>query len=359
MQQRRRSTVFLFALLAGVVIGVVALWFSMTGPQVVGVSAADETSLGDGDEVQQAEFASPNETRHWKARKVVAAVESDYSGDAGLAHLGALKHEGGAEPMGLAAALHTDPIERALDAGTNPFAMLTGSLMKNFATIDGTVSVTGKLLTAKPISHWSDPRCVMRTNAVDDQLLVTKGKLANAVVIAEPINASEVRLKGMTRSQRLSLWGFGPHSSREPDLVISGCRFAPRVLAVTPDASIEITVEDDSAFALELRGADTVWSKLLDGRGTTWRAPALGSAGEFRLRDAKHEWMKGLVVSTWYPAAVTDRTGNFRLALRPGDYKLRVLHETLPELSRIIKVEGDATHDFSLTLESRDVASRK
>jgi hypothetical protein len=67
----------------------------------------------------------------------------------------------------------------------------------------------------------------------------------------------------------------------------------------------------------------------------------VGDAGLLRLTCNIHPWMRGFIVVTDEPAAVTDQQGRFVIADVPaGSYQLRVWHETLKAVTQTVVVSA-------------------
>jgi hypothetical protein len=68
-----------------------------------------------------------------------------------------------------------------------------------------------------------------------------------------------------------------------------------------------------------------------------------------------HTWMNGWVVVQEHPYyAVTDENGNFKLTdVPPGDYELKVWHETLGEKSQKVSVKAKAESKAAFELAKK------
>lgn len=124
----------------------------------------------------------------------------------------------------------------------------------------------------------------------------------------------------------------GAPPATAPTLDNVGCRFAPAVQVVPPGALLSIRNSDrilHSAHAIDERGATRFHVALPIFREET---PASVGPPEFlRVRcDVGHPWMRAGIVVTAGPAAITDRTGRFRIPGVPaGAHRLLLWHDGL------------------------------
>ena len=299
-----------------------------------------------------------------RAQLLAIPGPAGFTGDAGFRLLGALAIVGGHVVEMSQNTLSEDQIAVAFDAGVNPFAaMLAGSTKRGWHRLDGVVRIAGRVPQMPLLSPWADPQCVMTANSRDDSVLVSKGMLANAIVIAEEIDLttgkavaeSSTSSRGWSRPRK-------PGQKLVPRLRLRECRLEKRVLVGIPGESLAVSASDLTHFELELREngkGELVGTANLDGPHGVADLGPITKEGLFTLTDRLHPWLRGLIVLTEGPATVTARDGSYSLNLAPGDYRLHVIHEVFEGMTRIIKVEQDATHDFVVSTGEVDIALRK
>lgn len=186
-------------------------------------------------------------------------------------------------------------------------------------TIQGVVRFEGAPPERKPQPRASDPYCA-KTAALSDEVVVTDGKLKDAVV----------RITAGPRSATPA--PTGPALIDQKD-----CSYAPRVLGIA------------AGQQLQARNSDGTFHNVHGTRAgqQLWNQPAVPGSKDLVLdtADAKtgarpgdvievtcdvHPWMRAYAVVVDGPFAVTSETGNFALAgLKPGKYTLEAWHPTL------------------------------
>jgi hypothetical protein len=133
-------------------------------------------------------------------------------------------------------------------------------------------------------------------------------------------------------------------------------RFEPEFLVVAMGQTVEMP-NDDTIFhnVFSLSRPNTFDLGLYPAgelRNVTFR-----HSGLVRLYCSIHESMRGAVLVTpgpWFATATA--AGDWRIAgVPPGSYRLKVWNERLPEASRTVSVDGEATQrvDFALGGEGR------
>lgn len=372
VREPRRRTVLGVALITGVLIGIVAVLFA-TREDVPVETVSSETISGDWtprdvpdfavDDLVADQRAVANDLT-WKSQMLLAAGENGFAGDAGYRLIAGIAYDGGSRLKDLAERpVPDDPLAAAFDAGQNPFAMLAGSTRKSFARVEGVISLEGPVPEMPLLSAWSDPLCVMTAGAKDDSVVVNRGRVANAVVIAESLDPRwGGTLPSITEGPGTA---FRPISPRPGGwskfaMEIEECRLNPRVIIRDPGEALKVLARDSTSFDLSLLLAtEVVATAAVTGPRGQVEMQTYSREGIFSIADARHPWLKGVAVFTASRSAVTTLDGRYAVSLVPGPYRLIVFHEVFGITQRVINVDGDATHDVVLHSESKNVAARQ
>jgi len=167
-----------------------------------------------------------------------------------------------------------------------------------------------------------------------------------------------VSREGGVRYAVVTLEGVGKGKAVERETIHEldnlKCRFAPHVLVASVGQFLVLKNSDPilhTAHALFHDGQPQFNVGLYPGRTT--RKP-LVSAGVVKILCEVHPWMSAYIVVTDNPYhAITDLYGEYDIRdIPPGNYKLRVWHETLGAEEKQIEVKsGTATKaDFVLSV---------
>ena len=144
-------------------------------------------------------------------------------------------------------------------------------------------------------------------------LIGSNGGLRNVVVFVEQALSSEAGLP------------------KEVILDNDGCRFSPRVLALTKGDRLKVRNSDLKLhIAHSYLGERTVFTVSLPFRGTTIDVTKkIRNSGLLTLHCDTHAWMRGYIYVFDHPFfAVTDEQGSFSIPNLPaGKYTLKAWHE--------------------------------
>lgn len=219
----------------------------------------------------------------------------------------------------------------ALAAGVLAAIVAQGSLdAQTTGTITGVVSTSAA--SAKPIRVTMDQR-VCGDELPDDAIVAGRnGAVANAIV-----RIPGVKIRGAA----------GAHG-----IVNEKCRFTPRVQIVRPNATITTTSSDPILHTTnaQTETGRSIFNVALPVAGVKINRSVSG-AGLLRLSCNTHPWMRGWVLVTDEPAAVTGADGRFTLSeVPPGTYDVAVWHETLKGAPQKVTVTAGqtTTSDFAL-----------
>lgn len=208
-----------------------------------------------------------------------------------------------------------------------------GGVVKGGGTISGVVKFKGKAPAPKKLKVTKDKKVCAKTAKSDLSLVVSGGKLVNAVVFITDIKKGK---------------------KMEPQKVTldqNGCEYHPHVLAFPAGSTIEILNPDGvlhnihsySKVNKSFNRAQPKFKKKLKVK--------IDKAEIISVKCDVHGWMSG-----WFFVAenpyfyVTDKSGSFKLTdVPPGTYNVEVWHETLGKVSR--KVTVKAKKEVKVTFE--------
>lgn len=196
--------------------------------------------------------------------------------------------------------------------------------------IAGVVTTTA---TARPAIRITTDTAACGT-AIADESVVTgaNGALANAVVV----------IRGLA-------------ATGEPDEVTmanDACRFAPRVAVARPAQPVRTLSRDTVLHTTTAHavGGGPLFNLALPVPNLTLERPA-GDAGVVAITCQMHPWMRGWIVVTPDRAVVTGADGGFSFDdVPPGEYDLRIWHETLGESTTRVRVEAGMTATADVAL---------
>lgn len=209
-----------------------------------------------------------------------------------------------------------------------------GGAVKDGGTISGVVKFKGKAPKPKKLRVTKDKKACGKAAKSDKSLLVSGGKIANAVVV----------IKGIKKGKKVA--------SKKVTLDQKGCEYTPHVLAFVAGSTVEIlnpdgvlhNVHSYSKKNSSFNKAQPKFKKKL--RVKVEKPEAIS------VKCDVHGWMSGWLFSAENPYfSVTDKNGSFKLTdVPPGDYTVEVWHETLGKLSQkvTVKAKGEAKVDFEL-----------
>jgi plastocyanin len=205
--------------------------------------------------------------------------------------------------------------------------------VKDGGTIKGEVLFEGTAPEPKKINVTKDQAACGKEKTVED-LVVNDGKIENAVVSLTDIKSGK--------------------KLETEDVVLDqkGCHYTPHVLLVPQGANVKILNSDGilhniHTYSEKNPAINMAQPKFKKEIKTSFKEPE-----NVKLTCDAHGWMSGVAVVMDHPYyAKTDSSGAFELKdVPPGEYTLKVWHETLGEKTEKVKVEAgkDATVSFKL-----------
>lgn len=207
-------------------------------------------------------------------------------------------------------------------------------------TIQGVVSVAGEVPPRPLISMDADPVCASlnKGGARVDDIVVERGRLANALVYIEP--------------SALEGYKFGPRPWT-PALGSRRCRMVPHVLAVQAGETISVQNGDRTQHNPSfLTKVNPLYNKGLM-PGGSFELTFMKPEPPFVVKCNQHPWERGYVAVLPHPFFyVTGRGGSFAIqGLPPGDYEVVVWHEKFLETRTKVTVGAKETKVANFTLK--------
>ncbi len=158
---------------------------------------------------------------------------------------------------------------------------------------------------------------------------------------------------GVLANAVVTLTGVKPTAPYpDPQVTNDKCRFLPRVQLARPGAPTKTSSHDPLLHTTNaaLDGGRTLFNVGLPVPNLVVTRPLAGP-GLVRITCNTHTWMRGFIVVTDEMAAVTGADGRFHLAnVPPGNYELRVWHETLKGAPMKVTVAAGASSTVKIAL---------
>lgn len=205
--------------------------------------------------------------------------------------------------------------------------------VKDGGTIKGEVVFEGTAPEPKKINVTKDQAACGKEKTVED-LIVNDGKIENAVVSLTDIKSGK--------------------KLDTADVVLDqkGCHYTPHVLLVPQGATLKILNSDGILHNIHTYSEKNPAINMAQPKFKKEIKTSFKESENVKLTCDAHGWMSGVAVVMDHPYyAKTDSSGAFELTdVPPGEYTLKVWHETLGEKTEKVTVEAgkDATVNFTL-----------
>jgi plastocyanin len=209
-----------------------------------------------------------------------------------------------------------------------------GGAVGDGGTILGVVTYTGTAPAPKELKVTKDKKACAKTPKIDSSLMVSNGKLLNAVV-----SITDVKKGKKMEPQKVTLDQ-------------NGCEYTPHVLAFPAGSTVTILNPDRvlhnihtySKVNSPMNKAQPKFKKKLK---VKFDKPEVIS-----VKCDVHGWMSGWFFVADNPYySVTDKEGSFKLTdVPPGTYTLEVWHETLGKKSQKVTVKPKAESKVTFEL---------
>ncbi|MBI2962564.1 MAG: carboxypeptidase regulatory-like domain-containing protein [Deltaproteobacteria bacterium] len=196
--------------------------------------------------------------------------------------------------------------------------------IQNAGAIVGEVTYDGPPPPPRTLAVTKDQE-VCGQGAPSESLVVGRdGKVANAVV----------SIVGITRGK--------PMPTLEPVLDQKGCRYLPHVLLAPAGETIRVRNSDGILHNVHTRSRVNPPVNIAQPKFKKEVSIELEEPESVAVRCDAHEWMSAVIVAMEHPYyAASDPQGTFRIGdVPPGEYTLRVWHETLGEKSEKVTIEA-------------------
>lgn len=205
----------------------------------------------------------------------------------------------------------------------------------NGGTIAGQVRVSGVAPTPGKVEITKDEATCGKTEKTEEKLLVGADQGVRNVVVA---------IEGIRRGKR---------QRREGGIIDQkDCRYDPHVVLVPVGASLTIKNSDGILHNVHSHSVVNPPFNKPQPKFKKTLKETFAKAEILRLTCDAHTWMSGWVVVHEHPYyVVTDEQGNFSLTeVPPGEYTLRIWHETLGEKRQSITVKSGANESLRIEL---------
>lgn len=204
-------------------------------------------------------------------------------------------------------------------------------------TISGKVTFVGTPPARKKLEITKDQQVCGQTEKFSEDLLVGEGG---------GIQYAVVYLSNVEKGKKLEV------PAQNPVLGQNGCHYTPHVLAFPAGGSVDILNNDGILHNIHtwseknppFNKAQPKFKKKMTEKFEHPEVP-------FKVTCDAHGWMSGWLVVQDHPYyVVTDANGAFQLTeVPPGDYELKIWHETLGETAQ--KVSVKAKEDTKVSVE--------
>ncbi|MFQ5539142.1 MAG: carboxypeptidase regulatory-like domain-containing protein [Candidatus Binatia bacterium] len=209
-----------------------------------------------------------------------------------------------------------------------------GGAVSNGGIISGVVKFKGEAPTPKKLKITKDKKVCAKSSKTDSSLIVSGGKVVNAVV-------SITDIKKGKKMEPLKV-----------TLDQNGCEYAPHVLAFPAGSTVTILNPDRilhniHSYSKKNKPFNRAQPKFKKRLKVKFSKPEVIS-----VKCDVHGWM-----SAWFFVAgnpyysVTDGKGSFKLTdVPPGTYTVEVWHETLGKQSQKVTVKPKEEADVTFEL---------
>ncbi len=216
---------------------------------------------------------------------------------------------------------------------TNLFAY-EGGVVSNGGSISGVVNFKGTAPKAKKLRITKDKKVCDKTPKTDSSLIVSGGKVVNAVVTITDIKkGKEIKAMKVTFDQ-------------------NGCEYKPHVLAFTVGSSVQVLNPDKILHNIHTYSKVNKPFNRAQPKFKKKLTVKLSKPEAVSVKCDVHSWMSGWFFVAGNPYfSVTKGDGAFNLTdVPPGTYNVEVWHETLGKKSQkvTVKAKQDAKVNFDL-----------
>jgi hypothetical protein len=201
--------------------------------------------------------------------------------------------------------------------------------------LSGTISFKGAVPVLEPLKVNRNPDYC--GNTVPDESLIINSEnkgIQNVVVSFEEVPQGK------------------KHDPTDISLNNAKCHFVPRTVAAMVGDSFQVKNSDPILHNTNLQFETwSILSVILEPNGKIIRKPVTENQGIIYGKCNVHRFMRTTILVFSHPYfAITDNNGQFKISdIPPGEYKVKIWHETLPMQEKIIKIEP--RHETKVPLE--------
>jgi len=208
--------------------------------------------------------------------------------------------------------------------------------VKDGGTITGVVKFEGTPPAPKKIEVTKDQQVCGKEKEAED-LIVKDGKIENAIVSISDIQ----------KGKKLE--------TKEVKLDQKGCHYEPHVLMFPAGSTIKILNSDGILHNIHTYSKVNPPMNVAQPKFKKEITAKLDKPETVPVKCDAHGWMSGVFVVQEHPYyAQTDGSGSFKLTdVPPGEYTLKVWHETLGEKTEKVKVESGKEANVEFTLAAK------
>lgn len=234
--------------------------------------------------------------------------------------------------MLLALAVAPAPTTRAGNDKYQVVPVESGGSITGIVRLHGTVPETKILETPTP-----DEVCHKKP-IPDESLVVSKDKGVRWAVVS---------IANITQGKAF------PEDS--PALDQEGCRFVPHVVVVPENTELSVLNSDGVLHNVRTHSLKNAPVNRSMPRDVTKLSLRFRHNEAISVTCDVHAWMKAWIIVAPNPYyAVTDEKGEFHLDdVPPGQYELRVWHETLVQQETKVEVQANTTSNVDFELEPK------
>ncbi len=209
-----------------------------------------------------------------------------------------------------------------------------GGAVSNGGSISGVVNFKGTAPKAKKLRITKDKKVCDKTPKTDSSLIVSGGKVVNAVVtITDITKGKEMKAMKVTFDK-------------------NGCEYKPHVLAFPVGSSVQILNPDKILHNIHTYSKVNKPFNRAQPKFKKKLTVKISKPEVVSVKCDVHGWMSGWFFVAGNPYySVTKDDGAFKLTdVPPGTYNVEVWHETLGKKSQkvTVKAKQDAKVNFDL-----------
>src|SRR3989442_6551746 len=211
-------------------------------------------------------------------------------------------------------------------------------------SVGGTITLSGAIPKLPARKIGKDPQVCGTADRESQKLIANKtGGLKNAVVIVEGVKHGKAM----------------PSAAQNAEIDQNKCEYLPHVQVMAVNTEIALRNSDPLLHNSQFfQGDNSLLNIAQPVQGQVYKR-RLEKAAAIYVECAVHGWMQGNLVVVDNPYyAVTDENGKFSITdLLPGNYRIKIWHEYLGEVTREVTVS--AKTETALDADLKDLLAAK